>query len=718
MKTRILEIRTFKNIIGKNVSADCHIENSRDVKPQTLLLDAVINTNGVDTKLGGLVIIIGENNTGKSNVSRALEKFIRTKNPQNTFSESDKPNFDTCTNCEPILTLKTSYIDFTINPEISNKDMPNYTQEFSTKIIYSNGRVNIHDCQGSAHEIKAAEMQQKEDKQKALQDEIEREIRKLKRSNIEIYNELKDKFIHPADNQNIKDLEHFKTIYNEQINLIKNAKDKVQQSQTYDETKKAYIELEKVINNAVRIYNASPCISKPINIKTQFIIPKVFDNVSVPSNNTKHNIRPKVIKYDNSKNTFTSKDLETTIDSIESSKFFQSLARAAKIDIQKDIIQPFKHHGSKKDYLPRIESKINKKLKDTIEKRFNKLYKKKGDLSYEFEINLYTNEIAFSISRNKKQDVLELDLQSEGFKWFFNLFFGLLYGENTLSKNSIVLMDEPAHNLSVPARKGCRDFLKSYGEKHGITFVVVTHDPFLVDIDNLDELRIITNMHSSDTIAEGKGVNISNDFSVIEREDSNALTEIKKAFGVSSHFFYNPGMRIVFVEGITDYNYLTTFKILKQKEGGECNIAFLPIGGLGASDADKEQVIENLIHIFPEPILLVDSDMAGRKFKKIKAGENKKRKPMDKLHIVELREIDSNLREIEDCFSDIDFETYRLDKKIIGIESTQEEKRKNPVKNSQKSKAMKREILCNKGTISKEAKDRFYKILEFLEFNV
>lgn len=712
MKTRILEIQNFKNVICKEIET----ENEIKKMPQSLLLDAIIDSNDKETRFGGLVIIIGENNTGKSNISKALCKFIE-KNVSNIFEAGDYPNFVDSTHEEPILSIKVKKTIFNVNSSFEEKNEPANKNEIEYRhTIISQGRKVSKKYSSSKQNNDTQNNEHYQEKLEAMQEEKNNEMKKLKYSNYEIYNELKDKYKAPIDS---KSSESFKSKFNEQIDSIKQAKEKVQQAKTYEDTRQAYLELEKVIDNAVKFYNESPYIEKPIHIKTQFIIPKKFINLVGISNsqaqdkNHKQNIQ--IIKYDNSKAIFKTKDLTAKINELESSNFFKALSKAANIDLQKDIIQPFNHYNGKQDYLPRIEKIVNDKLQNTITKEFNKLYKKQGDMTYEFEVNIHADEITFSISRNDGLDVLELDFQSEGFKWFFNLFFGLLYNQGALSPNSIVLMDEPAHNLSVPARKGCRDFLKHYGEQHAITFVVVTHDPFLVDIDNLDELRIITNMHASSTIAEGKGVNISNDFSVIEREDSNALSEIKKAFGVSSHFFYNPGMRIVFVEGITDYNYLTTFKILKKQEGGECNIAFLPIGGLGKSDDDKAKVIENIINMVPEPILLVDSDMAGRKFKEIRNGKNKYGKKMHKLTIVELKEIDTSLREIEDCFSDADFKTYNLAQRVDGEHATPEEQRKNPVKNSQKSKALKREIISRKGKISPEAKQRFYKILEFLD---
>ena len=53
-------------------------------------------------------------------------------------------------------------------------------------------------------------------------------------------------------------------------------------------------------------------------------------------------------------------------------------------------------------------------------------------------------------------------------------------------------MDEPATNLHVRGQEELRKFLKEFAIKNGITFIIATHSPFLVDLDYLDEIRLIS----------------------------------------------------------------------------------------------------------------------------------------------------------------------------------------------------------------------------------
>ncbi|GAA9963244.1 hypothetical protein VN0921_00480 [Helicobacter pylori] len=117
----------------------------------------------------------------------------------------------------------------------------------------------------------------------------------------------------------------------------------------------------------------------------------------------------------------------------------------------------------------------------------NKFFREKCT-AYEIKLKIH------DCRKSDNQKPIILSQQSTGFQWAFNFMFGFLYnvGSNfSFNKNIIYVMDEPAAHLSVPARKEFRKFLKEYAHKHNTTFVLATHDPFLVDTDHLDEIRIV-----------------------------------------------------------------------------------------------------------------------------------------------------------------------------------------------------------------------------------
>ena len=280
-----------------------------------------------------------------------------------------------------------------------------------------------------------------------------------------------------------------------------------------------------------------------------------------------------------------------------------------------------------------------------------------------------------------------LDYQSTGFRWFFNLYFNLLCS-NTLKAGDIVLMDEPATNLHIRGQQELRVFLKDFAIKNDITIVLATHSPFLIDMDYLDELRVDS--------MENNIAHISNDFSTVDPQDPDSLKSIKEALTVSNNIFYDPDKRVVFVEGITDYNYMVAFK----KKFNIEDIVFLSIHGIGkygtADFKDRQMDIsKRLIKIKKHsPILMVDGDSAGKSMKKTNDDSE--------LMVFALTDVNQEFKTIESLFSANDL-------KGLGIEIEDGKY----VKHSSLSALFKTFDINNK-TISKETEDNFRSVFEYI----
>lgn len=337
-------------------------------------------------------------------------------------------------------------------------------------------------------------------------------------------------------------------------------------------------------------------------------------------------------------------DLSTTPNELENSVFLKSLCAALQDDKwQRILIKHYKENKSAQR--GQLEKEINQRIQEIISKRFNELYGK--DEAYSFNLRLEENKLEFLLHKNG--EALRLNEQSSAFEWFFNFFFNFLHAQ-TLNKGDLVLIDELETHFSVPAQKDLRAFLKAYAKKNGITFIATTHSPFLAAIEHLDELRIIEQQDDG-------GADIINDFSLFSKDKTrvDALKDIKKAFGM-------PGLaskRVVFVEGITDYNYLTKFKQLYQQEKKETlNLTFLPVGGLGEpkkpNDEKSQCLIQDLPKLASHAILLVDNDDSGREIQKLA-------KDCRNLTVVRLDEgcNDEAIKYIETLFSKADRERHR-----------------------------------------------------------
>ncbi|WRC26567.1 ATP-binding protein [Helicobacter pylori] len=332
-----------------------------------------------------------------------------------------------------------------------------------------------------------------------------------------------------------------------------------------------------------------------------------------------------------------------------------------------------------------LQYNMQLKIDSLIAKEFNKLLAIAQDDhqdNYQLKIRVRHNnkffrekctayEIKLEIHDCRKSDnqkPIILSQQSTGFQWAFNFMFGFLYnvGSNfsfNKNKNIIYVMDEPAAHLSVPARKEFRKFLKEYAHKHNTTFVLATHDPFLVDTDHLDEIRIVEKKEEGSAIENTFNYSLKND----ANRNSDALDKIKRSLGVSQNVFHNPQKhRIIFVEGITDYCYLSAFKLYfneREFKNDPIPFTFLPISGLKANPKDMQKTIKKLCELDNNPIVLIDDDRRSKN----KFSEQFKRaneEMPDPITILQLSSCDENFKQIEDCFSANDREKYAKNKRM------------------------------------------------------
>lgn len=649
MNRRFLKIKNFKNI---GIDKYQYLDLNNTLDPY---------------KMGELIIVVGENNVGKSNILEAIERI----NSNNL--EKDIPDFIGYDKSLPEISL------VCVENEYKNEETHKREGYYNTLKIY------LDDAGSTKDSIEFAENNEV-NKFDLLDEKVRKilvELSKIKDNNnleknkgefdIQYHN-----IINSGEDNNSKYLE-LEKLYNNLKELVYNADESLQNNQ-YNNG------LISILKNA-QLFNID---------NTQKDNQVSSDNKDIDIIKEKYgiNIKPNIFYY--KENIIKNADLITTLENISESKFFKALLKS--IDFNIDTIKLAYEKGKNNfAYREDYEKEINSKLNDIVSKKFNELYfnLNKSTQKYEFYIRLGDNNIYIYLKKNNQ--AINLDNQSIGFKWFFNLFFDFLHSD-LLKRGDIVLMDEPDAHLSLPARRDLRKFLKKFARDNGVTFVVATHNPSFIDINHLDEIRIIK--HRKD----GNGVEIVKDFSIINSWDVDTLEDIINSFGVLHRdILTNPNNKVIFVEGITDYNYLTAFKLLREnKENKEINIVFLPIAGLGNKDKkDQMKIIIEKLSKFKNPIIFTDADDTGIIFQELSSGKK------DSLKVVTLKDIPdlNNKKEIEDLFSENDRKKYSyvLDRKN---------------KSSNGSSLFKNTILNNKSKLEEETINNFNKVLDFfITFN-
>lgn len=594
----------------------------------------VINNSLKKGELGDLVILIGANNSGKSNVLSALETFGKGQ-----LQERDVTDLYMEGECrKPVLTL--------FARSQNNED------EFSYKKTYQQNDEVLYPETEEKDELKFITI---ENFLQSLQDVAYIGRNFLGGSQLQVFFDSYSERIESKqfDNQDL----------NNAINEVFSLFDALQRQgvgRTFLQQARN-TELVKEYNNSRNKEHKD--YKTILNEKYLF--------------NYGYNFIPSVISYENEE--ITNNSLITNFNNISNSNFFASVLHAINIDIStiKNAYDTF-FKQKNKGVLSQLENKINKKL-SSVSAKFNKLYFIE-DATYAFKIDLESEKIFFSLFRGEQ--TISLDYQSTGFRWFFNLFFNLL-NSTDLNPGDIIIMDEPATHLHVQGQKELRVFLKDFAIKNDITIVIATHSPFLIDLDYLDELRVIVNKENISSI--------ENNFAAVNENDPDSLLPIKESLTVENHILVNPEEKVVFVEGITDYNYLTAFK----KLFGKTNITFLPINGVGRTKEDCEKISQRLMKIRKkDPILLVDNDKAGNCMKDV----NKENKDFT---ILSLNQADSSFKTIESLFDPEDLKKFSL------VDSEGK-------KHASTSTVFKNQVLKNADEISKTTKQNFEKLFDLI----
>ncbi len=136
------------------------------------------------------------------------------------------------------------------------------------------------------------------------------------------------------------------------------------------------------------------------------------------------------------------------------------------------------------------------------------------------------------------------------------------------------------------------------------------------------------------------------------------------------------------MEGITDYCYLSAFKLYfneREFKNDPIPFTFLPISGLKANPKDMQKTIQKLCELDNNPIVLIDDDRKdgsdpqnakseqdGSDPQNAKSEQFKKanEEMHDPITILQLSSCDENFKQIEDCFSANDREKYAKNKRM------------------------------------------------------
>ncbi|WP_242274971.1 AAA family ATPase [Bacillus cereus group sp. BfR-BA-01445] len=191
--------------------------------------------------------------------------------------------------------------------------------------------------------------------------------------------------------------------------------------------------------------------------------------------------------------------------------------------------------------------------------------------------------------------------RSKGFQWFLSFFFAI---NATQKAGDIILIDEPGPYLHPKAQNDVLKALETLAKSNQIIFT--THSPYLINPDTLERIRLVDK-------DDDNGTFIENQVHASSAATQEIYTPIITAIGLDlSKSFGTFGEHNIIVEGISDYYYLESMKehINYNEESGI--MRFTP--SIGAPQIDKFACLLRGWGVNFK--VLLDNDNAGKAAKK------------------------------------------------------------------------------------------------------
>lgn len=241
---------------------------------------------------------------------------------------------------------------------------------------------------------------------------------------------------------------------------------------------------------------------------------------------------------------------------------------------------------------------------NTLTKEFRNWWKQGN---YVFDLRADGKFFKIWVSDDKRLDKVELESRSTGLQWFLSFYLIFLVETKEKLQNSILLLDEAGLSLHPLAQKDLIVFFNSLAQNNQI--IHTTHSPFLVDTNNIDNVKVAYVDEDGYTVA-------SNNLRVnIDPKHDTSVYAVHAALGLSVSDILLQGCSPVIVEGPSDQYYFNAIKnhlISTGKFSPKKEIVFIPSGGVKGISAISSIISSRDSEL---PFVIIDSDKSGKDFK-------------------------------------------------------------------------------------------------------
>lgn len=195
--------------------------------------------------------------------------------------------------------------------------------------------------------------------------------------------------------------------------------------------------------------------------------------------------------------------------------------------------------------------------------------------------------------------------RSDGFQWFLSFYVNFMAGSKGEFMNTALLLDSPGLFLHAGGQRDLLKTLESISEDNQIIFV--THSPFLIDRERLDRVRLVVKKR------DRVGTTIEEKF---HQSNYDTLEPIRAAIGMSLGDALFGMKKNLVVEGFSDYFILQAMsnfcERIQKNHINLSKIAIVPVGG-----TDKVPYFALILKKEDfKYVILLDNDTQGRQIAK------------------------------------------------------------------------------------------------------
>ncbi|HUZ61200.1 MAG TPA: ATP-binding protein [Hanamia sp.] len=279
-------------------------------------------------------------------------------------------------------------------------------------------------------------------------------------------------------------------------------------------------------------------------------------------------------------------------------------------------------------------------LTRTISERWNQK-------KYEVKFSADGQHFFTFVKDEKDPALIRLEERSKGFQWFFSFDLMFMYESKGSFKNCVILLDEPGLHLHPDGQRDLLKRLENYSKDN--TLIYSTHLPFMIDLQNPEGIRVITESSAGSFVTEE-----------LTNSQPESKFVLQAALGMSGASSYLLSYKNLVVEGVDDFWFITALSNLFERSNEESlnDEIFITSAG-GASEA--VYISTFMIGQKLQAYTLLDGDSAGNEakeklLKKWLTKYNDTKSSVDTLN--EVLEVKENDFAIEDIFT----EDYYLSK--------------------------------------------------------